>query len=277
LTPFILIASIIWLWTIVNLEFKMNIGSVSAITGCAALALASSLVDASATVATIANTASPWAYSTPVADGSSTQPFIQAITPGAGQVLTFSSVTGTVNLTVSSGPTHSYGPDGGPSDPPGQIPVFTVTPAAGLSGFQAMQLASVFAGVFLNGNESTLHVVPPTLAYGTPGGLSTSSTSYSPLVDQVFFIGDGFTGTGTGTQQVFNIPVGATELVLGIPDAGFYNGPPGAYQDNSGQFVVTFSISSAVPEPSTWAMMILGFAGIGAMTYRRRKSAILAA
>jgi hypothetical protein len=33
----------------------------------------------------------------------------------------------------------------------------------------------------------------------------------------------------------------------------------------------------AVPEPSTWAMMILGFAGIGAMTYRRRKSAMLAA
>jgi hypothetical protein len=33
----------------------------------------------------------------------------------------------------------------------------------------------------------------------------------------------------------------------------------------------------AVPEPSTWAMMILGFAGIGTMTYRRRKSAMLAA
>jgi hypothetical protein len=33
----------------------------------------------------------------------------------------------------------------------------------------------------------------------------------------------------------------------------------------------------AVPEPSTWAMMILGFFGIGAMTYRRRKSAMLAA
>jgi hypothetical protein len=25
-----------------------------------------------------------------------------------------------------------------------------------------------------------------------------------------------------------------------------------------------------VPEPSTWAMMILGFAGVGFMTYRRR-------
>ena len=34
---------------------------------------------------------------------------------------------------------------------------------------------------------------------------------------------------------------------------------------------------SAVPEPSTWAMMILGFVGIGALTYRRRKSAMLAA
>lgn len=36
-----------------------------------------------------------------------------------------------------------------------------------------------------------------------------------------------------------------------------------------------FSIT-AVPEPSTWAMMILGFCGIGAMAYRRRKGAPLA-
>jgi streptogramin lyase len=37
------------------------------------------------------------------------------------------------------------------------------------------------------------------------------------------------------------------------------------------------SFTGGVPEPSTWAMMILGFAGIGAMTYRRRKNAMLAA
>lgn len=29
-------------------------------------------------------------------------------------------------------------------------------------------------------------------------------------------------------------------------------------------------VTAAVPEPSTWAMMILGFAGIGFMSYRRR-------
>jgi PEP-CTERM motif len=34
---------------------------------------------------------------------------------------------------------------------------------------------------------------------------------------------------------------------------------------------------AAVPEPSTWAMMILGFAGVGYMTYRRRKVTALAA
>ncbi|QAU42677.1 pyruvate-binding protein [Bradyrhizobium guangdongense] len=35
------------------------------------------------------------------------------------------------------------------------------------------------------------------------------------------------------------------------------------------QFVFTIT---AVPEPSTWAMMILGFAGISFFTYRRRNS-----
>jgi hypothetical protein len=40
----------------------------------------------------------------------------------------------------------------------------------------------------------------------------------------------------------------------------------------------TNTIGSAVPEPSTWAMMILGFAGIGFMAYRRKsKPALMAA
>ncbi|MBN8992916.1 MAG: PEP-CTERM sorting domain-containing protein [Rhizobiales bacterium] len=38
------------------------------------------------------------------------------------------------------------------------------------------------------------------------------------------------------------------------------------------------TVSPAVPEPSTWAMMILGFAGIGFMAYRRKsKQALMAA
>jgi PEP-CTERM motif len=52
-----------------------------------------------------------------------------------------------------------------------------------------------------------------------------------------------------------------------------YSGPNG----EAGAGTFSFSLAAAVPEPSTWAMMILGFAGIGAMTYRRRKSSMLAA
>jgi hypothetical protein len=36
-------------------------------------------------------------------------------------------------------------------------------------------------------------------------------------------------------------------------------------------------LAPVIPEPSSWAMMILGFVGIGAMTYRRRTSAMVAA
>jgi PEP-CTERM motif len=49
-----------------------------------------------------------------------------------------------------------------------------------------------------------------------------------------------------------------------------------------GSFNLAFSLQgdtvSAVPEPSTWAMMILGFAGVGFMAYRRKsKPAVMAA
>jgi PEP-CTERM motif len=38
-----------------------------------------------------------------------------------------------------------------------------------------------------------------------------------------------------------------------------------------------FTAIPAVPEPSTWATMILGFAGVGFMSYRRHKTSALAA
>lgn len=57
----------------------------------------------------------------------------------------------------------------------------------------------------------------------------------------------------------------------------------GVNEDYLGAIVAAFDLPAGdapvtgVPEPSTWAMMILGFVGIGAMTYRRRKSAVLTA
>jgi len=40
---------------------------------------------------------------------------------------------------------------------------------------------------------------------------------------------------------------------------------------------VVINFASPVPEPSTWAMMILGFAGVGFMAYRRKSRPALAA
>jgi hypothetical protein len=39
-------------------------------------------------------------------------------------------------------------------------------------------------------------------------------------------------------------------------------------------FSNTVTLTDSVPEPSTWAMMILGFAGIGFMAYRKRKNGL---
>jgi hypothetical protein len=33
-------------------------------------------------------------------------------------------------------------------------------------------------------------------------------------------------------------------------------------------------VLSSVPEPSTWAMMILGFCGLGFMTFRRKEKSV---
>ena len=63
----------------------------------------------------------------------------------------------------------------------------------------------------------------------------------------------------------------------GAPTLSFTSGVSYGSFDNYVNYndpLVSGSISSisAVPEPSTWAMMILGFAGIGFMAYRRRQN-----
>jgi hypothetical protein len=37
--------------------------------------------------------------------------------------------------------------------------------------------------------------------------------------------------------------------------------------------ITSLTVSSGVPEPSTWAMLLLGFAGLGFAGYRRTKNA----
>jgi hypothetical protein len=41
---------------------------------------------------------------------------------------------------------------------------------------------------------------------------------------------------------------------------------------SNGVLTATLAATPAVPEPSTWAMLILGFAAVGFMAYRRRNA-----
>ena len=57
-------------------------------------------------------------------------------------------------------------------------------------------------------------------------------------------------------------------------DADTYNDPglfPNHLRSPSDVPFTIESVTPDVPEPSTWAMMILGFAGVGLMAYRRKK------
>jgi PEP-CTERM motif len=118
-----------------------------------------------------------------------------------------------------------------------------------------------------------------TLSDSSPGRLSDSWVDYLTLnnagqvtnwflwlytgVDYMYTLGNDTqtppSNCRCGTQDYAGMNSGATVLLYNSND-------PGTWQ------------VSGVPEPSTWAMMLLGFAGIGFMAYRRKsKPALMAA
>jgi hypothetical protein len=131
--------------------------------------------------------------------------------------------------------------------------------------------------------------------------LSSISYALNDSADAVFFSGDGATffsintldvsttfgfqgkmGTPFGPWETFgpaNVCVGAAAA---FGNCGAFGNAVGVISEIAGatttaQFATVTLVSTVVtdvPEPSTWAMMILGFAGVGFMAYRRRNSAL---
>ena len=77
----------------------------------------------------------------------------------------------------------------------------------------------------------------------------------------------------------FSHTVDSQDGIFAIVDIEYRNFVTGMYSAyvHATLAPTSVTISSAVPEPSTWAMMLLGFAGIGYGVYRRNKRAPLAA
>lgn len=180
---------------------------------------------------------------------------------GPNEILKFSSVTGTVgcNFSITNGPDGTCYP--GVST--------TVTSYGGISGISVDQANMFLVAVFLDSTEPT-GAGPSVLAYnyGTPGGLNTTDATFSPALDQVFFVGDGLTGTGTGSEQVFNVPTGADRLYLGFADS--FDSVPSYYADDVGSLTANFAITSlTVPEPAS-DLLVTGGLFLGLWLYRRK-------
>lgn len=193
--------------------------------------------------------------------GQGTSPQIISLT-GTNLTLQFPNVTGTVS--GISGAIPANGPDGHVNGAN-----FVITGANNMSGITD-QTTLFLAGAFLGPTQPA--TAPAALNFGAGGPLGISFASLSPQLGQVFFIGDGHTGTGSGAVQSFVAPAGATRLFLGFVDScGGASTGPGCYGDNLGSLNVTYTIATApVPELPTFAMFALGVMLI--IIARRKKS-----
>jgi hypothetical protein len=106
-----------------------------------------------------------------------------------------------------------------------------------------------------------------------PGAQQNTGNYANLLSSDVRVYNNGFGGFGNGNTgqtwaqfvaQAGSADVGYVTLDL---DGGF----TGTQQALFNNFTVNDTVvTAAVPEPSTWAMMILGFVGVGFLAYRRR-------
>ncbi|MCE2948319.1 MAG: VPLPA-CTERM sorting domain-containing protein [bacterium] len=201
------------------------------------------------------------AVSAPGGGGGGVLPPSVAFAAGAGKVLTFSSVVG---LTDCCSGVPDMDADGSTNLIAAGTTV--VGAANGISGITAPR-QMFLAGVFLD-DSVPAGAAPASLDFTG----NTGFASLSPLLNQMFFIGDGLTGTGSGAVQSFLVPTGATRLFLGFADGFAFNGAHGFYDDNAGTLRATFEISdgtTVVPVPAALPLMLAGLGVFGLVARRR--------
>jgi hypothetical protein len=105
--------------------------------------------------------------------------------------------------------------------------------------------------------------------YGTPDGITVSSNA---LASPATFISTTTTPNNNQWElETISLVATSNETTITL------DGSSGVSYIGLGDVSLDLVSVAAVPEPSTWAMMMLGFAGVGFMAYRRKsKPALLA-
>ena len=117
------------------------------------------------------------------------------------------------------------------------------------SAVDVLGSATPFSGPLAAGASS-----PYTLSLAlTPVGLATITTNLS-----------GFIGSGT-------FALNASTFTYSTITGGGGNISALERSNGTAEVTITYDFSPAVPEPTTWAMMILGFASVGFMAVRRKR------
>jgi hypothetical protein len=150
---------------------------------------------------------------------------------------------------------------------------FTITAAGFAADF--MHPTALF-GKAAGGDENGLGLANDPTGDNEITGMNFIRVAMPTGVSNVSFIMDSVTGndtwdvfggaTATGAFSI--LTMGNDELVSHpLPFANFY-----IFEATNGNVLVASISASAVPEPSTWAMMLLGFLGLGfAFRQSRRK------
>ncbi len=169
-------------------------------------------------------------------------PAAYAFPSGRGHVLSFASVAG---LWTCSYAIADFGPDGSTN---GLCYGHSIeTPIGTFSGYHLTDFAGAMAAVFLE--DALPRRAPIPLRFyvsdSSEGGIPTDFKLLSPSIGQIFFVGDGLTGSGLRETQRFLVPPTATHLYLGFVDACTQPPPataPGCYSDNEGTLEAVFRI-----------------------------------
>jgi hypothetical protein len=140
-----------------------------------------------------------------------------------------------------------------------EIYSFTFNPwnSSQVSGSGTATITPIFAGI-----QTASDVA---FSFSDGSFFNTTNFQLTALYTPDYMLAGFWSGVSSGG------PTSVT-LILG----SFYSFTDEIGNVTDGSFTVK-EIAAAVPEPSTWAMMILGFAGVSYMTYRRRKVAALTA